>query len=247
MKKWREALKADFDAAKKNAKENQMTGMEMEEQADSDTAEDDEDDEDLRKLEDEIDMLKDEERRTERRAKKRDLKEKRKTAERINLKMIIPGDEGPTLQEEGLFKLSDIKSTKEIKAVTDQDPDTLDQDSDDDDASKKPKKQKYGKEKGRLDKSGLYYKDDSDDSESEEENTGDKSDDAEDLGLSGSDDDKLESDIEADEKIDRLNDPSKNKLIVDMEESNRESRKAKRASMWFDKEVFKGRASMGYL
>ena len=37
------------------------------------------------------------------------------------------------------------------------------------------------------------------------------------------------------------NDPSKNELIVDMEDSNRLSRKEKRADMWFDKDIFKGK------
>merc|ERR1719219_1315889 len=46
--------------------------------------------------------------------------------------------------------------------------------------------------------------------------------------------------VENDEAIDKLNDPSDNKLLVDMEGTNRESRREKRANLWFDKDVFKG-------
>ena len=42
----------------------------------------------LHKLEDEISVLKEEERKTAKRVKKKKLKEKRKTAERINLKVM---------------------------------------------------------------------------------------------------------------------------------------------------------------
>jgi hypothetical protein len=49
---------------------------------------DDSDADDLQKLEDEISDLKEEERKAAKRIKKKKLKEKRKTAERINLKVI---------------------------------------------------------------------------------------------------------------------------------------------------------------
>jgi hypothetical protein len=58
----------------------------------------------LAEVEEQIAHLKDEERRAARRKKKRELKEKQKRAVRLNLKMIIPGDEGPTASEEGLFR-----------------------------------------------------------------------------------------------------------------------------------------------
>ena len=235
LKKWREVLRSEFETLAKKTKTNEATNTvqaESEKENDSDLSED----EDLKKLEDEIYTLKDEERRGDRRAKKKALKEKRKAAERIDLKMVIPGDQGPTLQESGLFKLSDIKSTQDMNSVVEQTPDTLEHDSDEESSVKKPKKEKYSKENGKLDKSGLFYKQE-DDTDNETEDS-EASDDGEDLGLG----DELESDEDIDdEEIDRLNDPSKNELIVDMEETNRVSRKEKRANMWFDKDVFKGK------
>ena len=235
LKKWRETLKSEFEASTKKEKENDRQSV-LDEQSEQKNDSEMSEDEDLKKLEDEIYMLKDEERKGERRAKKKALKEKRKTAERIDLKMVIPGDIGPTLQEAGLFKLSDIQSTQEMKSVIEQAPDTLEQDSDEESSVKKPKVEKYSKEKGKLDKSGLYYKDDDNASDDETDDSVD-SDDGEDLGLG----DEVESDDDEDhETIDKLNDPSGNNLLVDMEETNRESRKEKRANMWFDKDVFKG-------
>ena len=60
-----------------------------EEKDDDPNAEDNSDLEDIQKLEDEISDLKEEERKTAKRLKKKKLKEKRKTAERINLKVIL--------------------------------------------------------------------------------------------------------------------------------------------------------------
>ena len=118
LKKWREALRSDFEALAKKGEpyvEISSTKDELNGQNDSEGSED----ESLKRLEDEIYMLKDEERRGERRAKKKALKEKRKAAERIDLKMVIPGDKGPTLQEDGLFKLSNIESSKDMKSLID--------------------------------------------------------------------------------------------------------------------------------
>ena len=236
LKKWRETLRAEFDeAAKKETKAEEPHESVKDERHDSEASED----EDLKKLEDEIYMLKDEERRGERRAKKKALKEKRRAAERIDLKMVIPGDKGPIHEEEGLFKLSNIQSTSDMNSIAEQAPETLDHDSDDEVPVKKLKKEKYSKEKGKIDKSGLFYKDDEGISDDESSNS-DDSDDGEDLGLG----EELESDEMDDTAIESYNDPSKNELIVDMEDSNRITRKEKRANMWFDKDIFKGKSKL---
>merc|ERR1712059_22852 len=70
LKKWRDALKKEVE------------------------------DEELAEVDKQIAELKDEERRAARRMKKKELKAKQKHVEKINLKMIIPGDEGPTATEE---------------------------------------------------------------------------------------------------------------------------------------------------
>merc|ERR1712241_29554 len=93
---------------------------------------DDEEDSDLEELDKEIETLKADEKKADRRKKKIALKEKRKTAQRIDMKMIIPGDQGPTKQEEGLFKISDLKTAKDVEMVNDQAPDKVASDADSD-------------------------------------------------------------------------------------------------------------------
>ncbi len=74
--------------------------------------------------------------------------------------MIIPGDQGPVQEEEGLFRMKDIDSADKLKKVADdQQPDAIAEDSDDEESGpKKQKTEKFVREKGQLDKSGLYYK-----------------------------------------------------------------------------------------
>ena len=49
--------------------------------------------------------MQDAERRKEKRKKKKEKKEQDKRVQRLNLKMIIPGDEGPRAEEHGLFQV----------------------------------------------------------------------------------------------------------------------------------------------
>merc|ERR1712227_889465 len=103
--------------------------------------------------------LKDEERRAAKRQKKKELKAKQKILEKINLKMIIPGDEGPTASENGLFKMSDVQSKTELDKVTNnQTAEDVVEDSEDEDNPKfRPKYEKYIKESTSLDSEGLWY------------------------------------------------------------------------------------------
>merc|ERR1719315_809110 len=105
-----------------------------------------------------IDELKDEERRAARRKKKKELKEKQKRIEKINLKMILPGDEGPTAAEEGLFRMSDLKNKDHLDTVVnDSKVDVFAEDSGDEETDVRPKHEKYSKEKGAIDSNGLWY------------------------------------------------------------------------------------------
>ena len=96
LKKWREILKADFEkAAEKKAKEAKKEGTDEKnaktEVGDSGSEAETEEDSDMEELDKEIATMATDEKRAERRKKKIALKEKRKTAQRIDLKMIIPG------------------------------------------------------------------------------------------------------------------------------------------------------------
>merc|ERR1712088_207565 len=78
-----------------------------------------EEDEEMAAIDKEVEELRDEERRKARRLKKKDLKEKQKRVEKINLKMIIPGDEGPTADDLELFRMSQLSSSADLKKVSD--------------------------------------------------------------------------------------------------------------------------------
>lgn len=240
LKKWREILRTDFEKIAK-AKEEAKAKKAAEQNGDANDEEssnDEEEDSDLDELDKEIETLQSEEKRAERRKKKKALKEKRKIAQRIDLKMILPGDKGPTKEEEGLFEISSLKTSKDIERANDQAPDDIVEDSDDEEAStKKPKVVKYSKENGHIDQNALYYNENSDDeaeeSESEDDDSG-----KEDMDLEAPED--AEDDGIDDEDMDKLNEPSKNPLLVTMEPKDKGTLKERKASMWFGKDIFKG-------
>lgn len=140
--------------------------------------------EDLEDLEDEeiikqIEELKTEEAKELKRKRKKAQKERQKLNDRLNLKMIHKGSEGPILEGDDMFTLSDIKTHQQLNNVIDQQPNVVaESDVDSDEEEKMPKKVKYNKDEGHLDSSGLYYKtedselEDSSDAESDSEKSG---------------------------------------------------------------------------
>lgn len=72
--------------------------------------------------------------------------------------MVLKGDDGPTLEGDDMFNLKQITSNKDIDTVMDREPDIL-AESDEEEKEPKRKFEKYNKDEGHLDKSGLYYKD----------------------------------------------------------------------------------------
>lgn len=98
--------------------------------------------------------------------KKKVAKERQKLNERLNLKMVLKGDEGPKLEGDDMFDLKQIKTHQQLEVLTNQTPDTLAESEDDSDSEvKRPKWEMYDKESGHLDSKGLYYKDEESDSE----------------------------------------------------------------------------------
>ena len=105
-------------------------------------------------------------------------------------------------------------------------------DSDSDwDEEPKSKTRKISKDKGVLDKQGLFYKEQevSDNESSEDDDSG-----KEDLDIQADEAEEVD-----DEQHEELNDVS-NPLLVTMEPKDRESRKERKANLWFDKDIFKG-------
>merc|ERR1711892_1581600 len=138
LKKWKDALKKEFDELDEANK-----GVEEAVPAILVKTKEEIEDEELAEVDKQIDELEDEERRAARRLKKKGLKEKQRRIEKINLKMIIPGDEGPTAVEEGLFRMSDLKNKDDLeKVVNDGKVDIVAEDSDVEEEEIRPKHEK---------------------------------------------------------------------------------------------------------
>jgi len=227
LKKWKDALKKEFDEIDEVNKdvEEAVPAIHVK------TKEEIEDEE-LAEVDKQIDELKDEERRAARRKKKKELKEKQKRIEKINLKMIIPGDEGPTATEEGLFRMSDLKNNDDLeKVVNDGKLDLVAEDSDEEEDILRPKHEKYDKEKGVLDSNGLWYNEQIEEGK-ESDDESDESDDGEELGLEW---EENESDEEGDENVEKQDEQSSNPLITSLTDDDIGDRKARKAEMWFQK------------
>ncbi|KAG5309522.1 SPB1 protein, partial [Acromyrmex insinuator] len=175
-----------------------------------------------------------------REAEARELKRKRKKAnkdrqklnERLNLKMIHKSDEGPKLERDDLFNLNQIQTYQQLEQVTDQMPDILASDVDSDEEVK-PKTIYYEKDTNHLDSKGLYYK--SEDSEESDTDASDDESEKSGLGLDESEDDTTNKS----QKKQQFKDPESNPLLTDLDFRDKETKRAHKAALWFEKDVFK--------
>ncbi|KAF6204377.1 hypothetical protein GE061_002718 [Apolygus lucorum] len=210
------------------------------------------DEKELEDIEEKISALEDEETRALKRKKKRANKERTKLQEKLNLKMIHKGDDGPVEEDtqEPLFNLKQIKSKKALEDVDDQKPDVLaeshDEDSSDDEKGFRSSYLPYSKEKGSLDKSGKYYND-TDEEDDDDDNIDDDDTSDDELAMDDSDDSGVEdgsaptkkrvhfADVSEDEEEEDKNHP----LITDLDTRDPETRRLQKAQLWFQKDIFK--------
>lgn len=174
--KWWKALK---EAQSEEKKEKDALNDETVAAPAAITPEEQEDLEDA-EIEKQITEVKETEARELKRKKKKVHKERLKLNERLNLKMIHKGDEGPKLEGDDMFNLNQIQTYQQLEQITDQTPDIVaesEQDSDDEEV--KPKTVRFEKDAGHLDSKGLYYKSE----ESESDATSDDDTDSEKSGL----------------------------------------------------------------
>merc|ERR1711970_950490 len=208
LKKWKDALKKEFDEIDEanKGKVEVVPAIHVKSKEEIE-------DEEMAEVDKQIDELKDEERRAARRKKKKELKEKQRRIEKINLKMIIPGDEGPTATEEGLFRMSDLKNKDDLEmAVNDAKVDHVAEDSDVEEDQIRPKHEKYDKEKGALDSNGLWYNQQVEEGKDSGDES-DESDNGEELGLEW---EENESDEEGDDNVIKQDEESSNPLITSL-------------------------------
>merc|ERR1719273_293928 len=223
LKKWRDALRKEFEEEdKKNEDVPDATPAVLVK------TREEEEDEELAAMDKAVEEVKDEERRVAKRKKKKELREKQKRVEKVNLKMIIPGDEGPTHQEENLFKMTDMKTAEELDEVLEQGPEMVAEESDEEEVVR-DKYEKYDKEDGVLDSQGLWYAEGEEKQRSEKEESDE---DGENLGLVEDGDDE---EAEMDDNVEEQDMESANPLLPTLEKTTVEERRARKAEMWFDK------------
>jgi len=227
IKKWRDALRKEFEEADKKQDDEEEVAVPAIHQK----TKEEEEDEELAAMDKMVDELKDDERRKAKRLKKKELKEKQKRIERLNMKMIIPGDEGLVLQEDGLFKMSDMKTANDVAAVVDQEPEMVVEDSDDEGEEKvRDKYEKYEKGANILDSQGLWYAEGHGEEKDEEESD---SEEEEDLGLE--EEEEMEFEEEEEGKFESQDALSENPLMEALEKNNLQERRAMKANAWFEK------------
>ncbi|KAJ8969691.1 hypothetical protein NQ317_014237 [Molorchus minor] len=193
---------------------------------------DSEEDDGLKGVKKQISELQDEEYHEQKRKKKKFKKERKKLNERLNLKMILKTDGGPTMEADELFALKQVSDNKQMKKVIDQTPDTIaESDVDSDDDKIKSKYMKYDKDSGHLDTSGSYYKD----SDSELEMESDEDEEiTEGLGLA-----MMRSKKKSNKKASNESDEKQHPLITDLDYRDKEKKKAHKAELWFERDIFK--------
>ena len=227
LKKWRDHLKKEFEKLdeEKEGQEDATPAIQVRTQEEIE-------DEEMAEIDKQVAELKDEERRAAKRVKKKELREKQKRLEKINLEMVIPGDDGPKMTEDGLFQMSALKSSADVdKVIDDRDMEEVVEESEDEEAPR-PKHEKYDKESGTLDSEGLWY-DEHDRSAREAGGSDEESDNGEELGLEWEEEE--DEDEKDEEKIQKQNEVSKNPLIMRLNNEDTEDRRARKAEMWFSK------------
>lgn len=200
----------------------------------------------------EIEKLKEEKVRELKRKKKRENKEKQKIHQKLNLKMINKGDEGPTLEADDMFTLKQIHTLEDLQCITDQSPDVVAESDEDEDEAPKPKLVRYEKGEGHLDSKSLFYKDEDSELEfSDDDTASEKSG----LALSDAEEEEVEKpkksvtkrvsfqedkEPEDEDDDDDDDDDDKNPLITDLDPRDKKSKKLAKAELFFDRDIFKG-------
>lgn len=179
-------------------------------------------------LQQQIETLADEEQKELKRKRKKTLKSKAKLHEKMNLNMVIKGDDGPVEEgEHEIFDLKGISSTAELDEMLDVEPD-FDVDGEPVEQPKLAKYKKYDKDDKRLDDDANYENDDEPDVSADEESESDY--DQEGLGLSDNDDEGNTKDSKKKKKR------GEHPLIKSGDFRDKDTKRQQRVQLWYEKE-----------
>ncbi|ALC49348.1 CG8939 [Drosophila busckii] len=178
-------------------------------------------------LQQQIETLADEEHKDLKRKRKKTLKTKAKLHEKMNLNMVIKGDDGPVEEtEHEIFDLKGISNTHELDAMLDVEPDYVEEEPEA--APKLPKYKKYDKDDKRMDDDANYENDDEPDVSAEEDEESDYDQD----GLGLSDDENNDEDKATGKKKPKKNHP----LIRSGDFRDKDTKRQQRVQLWYEKE-----------
>lgn len=227
IKKWRDVLKADLDKATEEEMKEAEEGVVKRKTKEEIEAEE------LDDIEKKVEELKDEERRAEKRKRKKEKLNHEKQMEKINLKMVIHGDQGPHAEDINLFELKTLRTNKDLNTVLDdRKADVLAVEDDELVVEKKEKFAKYDPRDER-DPDDIWFEEHDDviQETSDEYESADEPE-KENLDLEQEDDEDEEPAIETYEDEDPN---AEHPIFTSLSTETTQERTARKANMWFKK------------
>ncbi|XP_017050932.1 pre-rRNA 2'-O-ribose RNA methyltransferase FTSJ3 [Drosophila ficusphila] len=209
-----------LEVGKSNEEEEKVKPLTQEELEDMEDAE----------LQTQIDTIMDEEKKDLKRKRKKTLKTKAKLHEKMNLNMVIKGDDGPVEEaEHEIFDLKNIKTADELDELLDVQPDF----SVDESAPEQAKLAKYkyfDKDDTKMN-DDLHYEDDDDDEEEQSNASDDEANlNKQGLGLSDEDDDVSKGKSKRKKR-------TENPLIKSSDFRDKNTKREQRVQLWYEKDV----------
>lgn len=182
-------------------------------------------------LQTQIETIVEEEKKDLKRKRKKTLKTKAKLHEKMNLNMVIKGDDGPVEEmEHEIFDLKNIRTSAELDELLDVQPDFAVDESQPEE-TKLPKYKYFDKDEGNIN-DDLNYDDDNDEEQSEASDDEDQINDKQGLGLS--DDDNDEGNAKGKNKRKKR---SENPLIKSNDFRDKNTKREQRVQLWYEKDV----------
>lgn len=236
---WRKEVKADLDSIEKE-KAKLMKSEKTEDSEKQDKAgEDGEEDEELVAIEKELDAIKFEQARDRKQKEKKSRKLKKKLLEKMRLKSLVPGDQGPTDTSTELFSLERLSKIQNIDDIVDQEAKEVLSESEDEEEEKKNEYIVYDKDQQRLDRTGRFWMNPGDEEIDEKEESDDEEEVTKESLSFKNDMDDIDLDDAPGSDRDDV-DENVNPLITDLVGDSRDARRARKANTWFNQDVFQG-------
>ncbi|KAH8388100.1 hypothetical protein KR093_011754 [Drosophila rubida] len=187
-------------------------------------------------LQQQIETLADEEQKDLKRKRKKTLKSKAKLHEKMNLNMVIKGDDGPVEEtEHEIFDLRDINSNAELDDMLDVEPD-FDVEGEPEERPKLPKYKKYDKDDKRQDDDANYENDDEPEL-SDDDGESDSDLDQQGLGLSDNDDGEEEKQQRGKAGGKGKKKRGEHPLIKSGDFRDKDTKRQQRVQLWYEKDT----------